>query len=144
MGTIRLLPRWFHGKLWRRFSPIRSTIDSSRVDGRSDWRKSSPQLPMEPSGQQSDRAHAQTGALDDALSSRVRREKNSRQPRPGTGSGGGPLDLVRPVLVVLYTAILGSLGIVVCLLLPGGAALIPIARLWSRLVLRTYRVGYRA
>jgi 1-acyl-sn-glycerol-3-phosphate acyltransferase len=50
------------------------------------------------------------------------------------------LDLLRPVLVVLYTAILGSLGIVVCLLVPGGAALMPIARLWSWLLMKTYRV----
>jgi len=54
------------------------------------------------------------------------------------------LDLLRPVLVVLYTALLGSLGIVCCLLVPGGAILMPIARLWSLLVLKTYRVRWRA
>lgn len=51
---------------------------------------------------------------------------------------------LRTALVVTYTAVLGSLGIVLCLLVPGGAALMPLARLWSRLVLRTYRVRYRA
>lgn len=54
------------------------------------------------------------------------------------------MDLLRPVLVVLYTALLGSLGIVCCLLVPGGAILMPIARLWSLLVLKTYRVRWRA
>jgi len=52
--------------------------------------------------------------------------------------------LLRAVAVVLTTLLLGSLGIVLCLLLPGGAALMPIARLWSRLVMTTYRVKWRA
>lgn len=47
---------------------------------------------------------------------------------------------IRIALVVTYTVILGSLGILACLLVPGGAALMPLARLWSWLVLKTYRV----
>jgi len=54
------------------------------------------------------------------------------------------MDAIRFLLVVIYTAVLGSLGIVVCLLMPGGAALIPLARLWSFLVLKTYRVRRRS
>lgn len=54
------------------------------------------------------------------------------------------MGLLRAVAVVLTTILLGSLGIVLCLLLPGGAALMPIARLWSRLVMTTYRVKWRA
>ena len=44
------------------------------------------------------------------------------------------------LLISIYTAALGSLEIVACLLVPGGRALRPIARLWSRLVLATCRV----
>ncbi|HXH28320.1 MAG TPA: lysophospholipid acyltransferase family protein [Candidatus Polarisedimenticolia bacterium] len=47
-------------------------------------------------------------------------------------------------LIAFYTAVLGSLGILLCLLVPGGRALIPLARLWSWLVLRTCRVTYGA
>jgi 1-acyl-sn-glycerol-3-phosphate acyltransferase len=54
------------------------------------------------------------------------------------------MDVFRTVLVVTYTAVLSSLGIVVCLLVPGGAALMPIARFWSGLILKTYGVRYRA
>ncbi len=54
------------------------------------------------------------------------------------------MDPLRTALVVTYTVILGSLGIVLCLLVPGGAALMPLARLWSRLVLKTYGVRCRA
>lgn len=43
-------------------------------------------------------------------------------------------------LVVLYTLVLGTIGIVLCLVVPGGAALMPLARLWSWLVLWTSRV----
>ncbi len=50
------------------------------------------------------------------------------------------MDLLRFILVLLYTGALGSLGIVLCLLVPGGSALMPVARLWSWLILRTYRV----
>jgi 1-acyl-sn-glycerol-3-phosphate acyltransferase len=50
------------------------------------------------------------------------------------------VDPIRAALVVTYTIVLGTLGILVCLLLPGGAALMPLARLWSWLVLKTYRV----
>jgi 1-acyl-sn-glycerol-3-phosphate acyltransferase len=47
-------------------------------------------------------------------------------------------------LIGLYTFVLGSTGILLCLVVPGGAALMPIARFWSRLVLRTCRVSYAA
>lgn len=53
------------------------------------------------------------------------------------------LTALRAFLVVLYTAVLGTVGIAVCLLVPGGSALMPLARLWSRLILRTYGVGFR-
>jgi 1-acyl-sn-glycerol-3-phosphate acyltransferase len=49
-----------------------------------------------------------------------------------------------PILVVLYTLILGTLGILLCLLVPGGRALMPVGRLWSRLVLRSGGVSTRA
>ncbi|MFQ5877238.1 MAG: lysophospholipid acyltransferase family protein [Acidobacteriota bacterium] len=52
--------------------------------------------------------------------------------------------LVQIGLIVLYTLILGSLGIALCLIVPGGRALIPLARLWSWLVIRTCRVRYAA
>lgn len=48
------------------------------------------------------------------------------------------------ILIGLYTLVLGTLGILLCLLVPGGAALMPLARLWSRLVMRTTGVGWRA
>lgn len=50
--------------------------------------------------------------------------------------------LVRLALIVVYTIVLGTIGIALCLLIPGGAALTPLARLWSRLVLKT--CGVRA
>jgi len=54
------------------------------------------------------------------------------------------LSLIRTILVVLYTAVLGCLGIVLCLLMPGGSALMPVARFWSWLMLKTYRVRSHA
>jgi 1-acyl-sn-glycerol-3-phosphate acyltransferase len=53
------------------------------------------------------------------------------------------LFLVLPVLIVLYTLILGTVGIVLCLVVPGGAAVIPVARLWSWLILKTCRIRAR-
>src|SRR5262245_46537144 len=53
------------------------------------------------------------------------------------------LTALRASLVVLYTAVLGTVGIVLCLLVPGGSALIPLARIWSRLILRVFGVGFR-
>ena len=53
------------------------------------------------------------------------------------------LILLRAILVILYTIVLGTTGIVFCILRPGGAALMPVARLWSKLVLKTYGVGFR-
>ena len=52
------------------------------------------------------------------------------------------MDWLRIALVVSYTLILGSLAIPLCILVPGGAALMPLARLWSWLVLKTYRVQW--
>jgi 1-acyl-sn-glycerol-3-phosphate acyltransferase len=54
------------------------------------------------------------------------------------------LNVIRLIFVVLSTAILGSLAIILCLLVPGGSALMPVARFWSWLVLKTYRVRSRA
>lgn len=48
------------------------------------------------------------------------------------------------VLTALYTLVLGVVGITLCLVVPGGAALMPLARLWSWLVMRTARVRWRA
>jgi len=59
------------------------------------------------------------------------------------GSREGFLILLRAMLVVLYTTVLGTVGILFCILRPGGSALMPVARLWSRLVLKTYGVGFR-
>src|SRR5262245_43840037 len=50
---------------------------------------------------------------------------------------GRAMPLLQLVLVVLYTILLGSLGIVLCILVPGGSALLPLARLWSFLILKT-------
>ncbi|HEU4400587.1 MAG TPA: lysophospholipid acyltransferase family protein, partial [Candidatus Polarisedimenticolia bacterium] len=55
-----------------------------------------------------------------------------------------PLTPLGIVLIVLYTLVLGSIGILLCLLIPGGAALMPLARLWSWLVLKTWGVEWRA
>ena len=52
--------------------------------------------------------------------------------------------VLRIALICLYTAVLGLIGIVLCLLIPGGASLIPVARLWSALVLRTCSVRWVA
>jgi len=50
------------------------------------------------------------------------------------------VDVLRLLFVVGSTALLGALGILLCLLAPGGSALMPVARFWSRLVLKTYHV----
>jgi len=47
-------------------------------------------------------------------------------------------------LIVVYTVVLGTVGILLCLLVPGGAALMPLARVWSWLVMRSARVSWRA
>jgi len=54
------------------------------------------------------------------------------------------LNFLRSTIVVVSTAVLASLGIVLCLLVPGGSALMPLARFWSWLILKTYRVRCRA
>jgi len=47
-------------------------------------------------------------------------------------------------LIILYTLLLGIPGILLCLLVPGGAALMPLARVWSWLVMKTARVRWKA
>ena len=59
-------------------------------------------------------------------------------------SRGVAVTLVVVPMIIIYTAVLGTLGILLCLLVPGGAALMPLARLWSRLVLWTSRVRWEA
>jgi len=54
------------------------------------------------------------------------------------------MSLLVLALVTVYTIVLGTLGILLCLLVPGGAALIPLARTWSWLVMRSARVRFRA
>jgi 1-acyl-sn-glycerol-3-phosphate acyltransferase len=46
-------------------------------------------------------------------------------------------------LVVLYTLLLGIPGMILCLLIPGGALLMPLARAWSWLVMTTARVRWK-
>jgi 1-acyl-sn-glycerol-3-phosphate acyltransferase len=64
--------------------------------------------------------------------------------RHGGCVDGGAMGALRIVLVVVYTIVLGVPGIVLCLVVPGGAALMPLARLWSWLVLKTYSVRWAA
>jgi 1-acyl-sn-glycerol-3-phosphate acyltransferase len=59
------------------------------------------------------------------------------------GLGSMAMMILQAVLIIMYTAVLGTAGILLCLLVPGGSALMPLARLWSWLVMRTCRVGYR-
>lgn len=54
------------------------------------------------------------------------------------------MNLLRLTLIVLYTLVIGTITIVLCILVPGGSTLRPLARLWSWLVLRTCRVRSRA
>jgi 1-acyl-sn-glycerol-3-phosphate acyltransferase len=54
------------------------------------------------------------------------------------------MNLLRLALIVLYTLVFGTITIVLCILVPGGSTLRPLARLWSWLVLRTCRVRSRA
>jgi len=42
--------------------------------------------------------------------------------------------------IILLTAVLGSVGILSCLLVPSGNAVMPLARLWARLILALCRV----
>lgn len=51
--------------------------------------------------------------------------------------------VLRLVLVILYTAVLSSVVILVCLIVPGGRAFWPVARLWAWLIMKTCRVGWR-
>ena len=52
--------------------------------------------------------------------------------------------LLTVITVLLATAVLGTLAILVCVLRPGGAWLMPLARLWSRLVLGAAGVRWEA
>src|SRR5439155_16316781 len=54
------------------------------------------------------------------------------------------VSVVRLVLVILYTFVLGSAGIIACLVVPGGEGLMPLARLWSWLVLRACGIRWSA
>jgi 1-acyl-sn-glycerol-3-phosphate acyltransferase len=47
-------------------------------------------------------------------------------------------------LIGISTVILGLIGILLCVLVPGGRALMPLARLWSRIALLVCRVRWRA
>ena len=51
---------------------------------------------------------------------------------------------IRLASIALYTLVLGTIAIILCLLVPGGYALTPVARLWSRLVLLTCGVRWKA
>jgi len=53
---------------------------------------------------------------------------------------GSLVAVLKLALVVFYTALLGSAAIVACLLVPGGALFVPLARVWAWLILRTCRV----
>ena len=55
-----------------------------------------------------------------------------------------PATLLVAILTGIYTLVLGIPGIALCLVVPGGAGLMPLARLWSWLVMRTARVRWRA
>jgi 1-acyl-sn-glycerol-3-phosphate acyltransferase len=50
------------------------------------------------------------------------------------------VNLIRLVLIVLITALLGSIGILSCFVMPSGDAVISLARLWARLLLGISRV----
>lgn len=54
------------------------------------------------------------------------------------------MTLVRLTLIVIYTAVLGTLGILSCVIVPGGALFMKLARLWSWLILKTCRVRLEA
>jgi 1-acyl-sn-glycerol-3-phosphate acyltransferase len=47
-------------------------------------------------------------------------------------------------VLALTTVVLGIAGILVCLVVPGGRGLMPLARLWSRIILGVSRVSWRA
>jgi 1-acyl-sn-glycerol-3-phosphate acyltransferase len=47
-------------------------------------------------------------------------------------------------LILLYTVVFGTVAILLCLPVPGGRPFTPLARLWSRLVLTTAGVRWRA
>jgi len=53
------------------------------------------------------------------------------------------LNLLRILFVVVSTAILGTFVIFLCVLVPGGSAMMPLARFWSRLILWTFDVRSR-
>ncbi len=53
------------------------------------------------------------------------------------------MTLIRLALIVIETAVMGTLGILSCLLVPGGTLFTRVARLWARMVLGTCRVRVR-
>src|SRR5262245_57838747 len=50
------------------------------------------------------------------------------------------VNLLRLVAIALITAILGTVGILSCLVVPSGNAVLPLARIWARLILSLCRV----
>jgi 1-acyl-sn-glycerol-3-phosphate acyltransferase len=50
---------------------------------------------------------------------------------------------VQLAVLALTTVVLGTAGIIVCLVVPGGRGLMPLARLWSRIILGVCRVRWR-
>jgi 1-acyl-sn-glycerol-3-phosphate acyltransferase len=50
------------------------------------------------------------------------------------------VNVLRLLAIALLTAVLGSVGIVSCLLVPSGNAVMPLARLWARIILALCRV----
>jgi 1-acyl-sn-glycerol-3-phosphate acyltransferase len=54
------------------------------------------------------------------------------------------LTALRLLLILLHTIVLGTVAILLCLPVPGGRLFTPLARLWSRLVLLTAGVRWRA
>ncbi len=51
--------------------------------------------------------------------------------------------LVQLTVLAISTVVLGLIGMLVCLIVPGGRALMPVARLWSRIILGVCRVRLR-
>jgi len=51
---------------------------------------------------------------------------------------------IQLTVLALATVTLGTVAIIACLLVPGGRGLMPLARLWSRIILGVCRVNWRA
>src|SRR5215471_10546819 len=50
------------------------------------------------------------------------------------------MNLLRLLAIACVTLILGSVGILLCLVVPTGNAVLPLARVWARILLRLSRV----